>query len=421
MRRSSRLFVFLSTCIVFLTTTSIVAQDWPQWRGGSRDGRSVETGFLQTWPSGGLKLIWRTGNLGEGYAGVSIVANRLYAMGGLSDTNVIMAIDTEDGDILWSTKFGIAGLVGNTRSGNTFPGPRCTPTVDGDMIYGVDHHGELICVTVADGGIQWSKHFVDDFGGTVPRWGFSESPLVDGDQVVVTPGGSKGAMVALDKRTGDLIWQSKEFTDGAHYASIVAVEIAGIHQYVQLTGESVVGISPKDGSVLWKATRRGRVAVIPTPIVDGNYVYVSSGYGVGCNLFKVTANSGMFPAEQVYGNRDMANQHGGVVKVGDYLYGYSDSKGLVCQSFMTGEIVWAEREKIGKGSVSFADGMLYFREERSGDMLLVEAVPAGYSEKGRFKQPDRAKEMAWPHPVIAHGKLYIRDQDNLFCYDVKAR
>ena len=418
MRRTSRLFMLISIGLVFLTTTSIVAQDWPQWQGVNRDGKSVETGFLKTWPSGGLKLIWRTGNLGEGYAGVSIVGNRLYTMGGLSDTNVIVAIDTEDGEILWSTKFGVAGLIGNTRSGNVFPGPRCTPTVDGDMIYGVDHHGELICVTAADGKIQWRRHFVDDFGGTVPRWGFSESPLVDGNQVVVTPGGPRGAMVALNKRTGDVIWQSKEFTDEAHYASIVEVEIDGIHQYVQLTGENVVGISPKDGSVLWKATRKGRVAVIPTPIVDGNYVYVISGYNIGCNLFKVTSNNGMFTAEQVYENRNMANHHGGVVKVGDYLYGYSDSKGLACQSFMTGEIVWAEREKIGKGAVSFADGMLYFREERSGDMVLVEAVPTGYSEKGRFEQPDRAKEMAWPHPVIAHGKLYIRDQENLFCYNV---
>jgi len=421
MRGSSRLFVLISIGTVFLTTTSIVAQDWPQWQGVNRDGKSVETGLLQTWPSGGLKLVWRTANLGEGYAGVSVAGKRLYTMGGLSDTNVIAAINTENGKILWATKFGVAGLVGNTSSGNVFPGPRCTPTVDGDMVYGVDHRGEFICVSAASGKIQWKKHYVDDFGGIVPKWGFSESPLVDGNQVVVTPGGPKGAMIALNKRTGDVIWQSREFTDEAHYASILAVQIDGIRQYVQLTGENVVGISPKDGSLLWKAARMGRVAVIPTPVVDGNYVYATSGYNIGCNLFKVTSNNGRFTAEQVYSDRDMANHHGGVVKVGDYLYGYSDSKGLACQNFMTGEIVWAQKQKIGKGAVSFADGMLYFREEQSGDMVLVEAVPAGYSEKGRFKQPDRAKEMAWPHPVIAHGKLYLRDQDNLFCYDVKAR
>jgi outer membrane protein assembly factor BamB len=276
----------------------------------------------------------------------------------------------------------------------------------------------MICVTSNDGKIKWKKHFVDDFDGTVPKWGYSESPLVDGNQVVVTPGGPKGAIVALNKQTGDVIWQSKEFTDEAHYSSIVAAEFGGVHQYVQLTSESVVGISPKDGSVLWKAARAGRVAVIPTPIVEGNYVYVTSGYDVGCNLFKVTLKDGKFTVEQVYKNRNMVNHHGGVVKVGDYLYGYSDSKGLVCQNFLTGDIVWGERDRVKKGAVSCADGMLYFREERSGDMVLIEADPKSYSEKGRFAQPDRAKEMAWPHPVLAAGRLYLRDQNTLLCYDL---
>jgi outer membrane protein assembly factor BamB len=392
--------------------------DWPQWQGGNRDGKSLERGFLKTWPAEGLKLIWKAGNLGEGYAGVSVVGNRLYAMGGLSDANAIMAIDTKDGKILWSTKFGVAGLVGNASSGNVFPGPRGTPTVDGDRLYGVDHRGQFICVTSNDGKIQWKRHFVDDFGGTVPRWGFAESPLVDGNQVVATPGGPKGAIVALNKQTGDVIWQSREFTDEAQYSSIVAAEIGGVHHYVQLTSESVVGISPKDGSVLWKAARPGRVAVIPTPVVDGDYVYVTSGYDVGCNLFKVALKDGKFTVEQVYSNRNMVNQHGGVVKVGEHLYGYSDSKGLVCQNFLTGDIVWGERERVKKGAVSYADGMLYFREERSGDMVLIEADPKGYSEKGRFKQPDRAKEMAWPHPVFAAGRFYLRDQNALLCYDL---
>ena len=421
MKNAKRFTSFIVIGVAIICTPFMLAQDWPQWQGINRDGKSVETGLLKSWPSGVPKLIWRTGNLGEGFAGASVVGNHLYIMGGKRDVNIIMAINTEDGKILWSTEFGIAGLVGNASSGNTFPGPRCTPTVDGDMIYGVDHYGEFICVNAADGKILWRKHFTKDFGGTMPRWGYAESPLVDGNQVVVTPGGSKGAMVALNKRTGELIWQSKNFTDDAQYSSIVIAEIGGVRQYVQLTMESVVGISSKDGSVLWKAPRQGQTAVIPTPIVDGNYVYVTSGYNVGSHLFQVTSSNGRFTAKQVYAERDMSNQHGGVVKVGDHLYGYSDSEGLACQNFLTGEIVWAEREKVKKGAVTYADGMLYFREERTGDMVLVEAVPTGYSEKGRFKQPDRAAEMAWPHPVIAYGKLYIRDQDNLFCYDVKVR
>ena len=290
--------------------------------------------------------------------------------------------------------------------------------MNGNLIFAVDQFDELICVNT-NGKVQWKKHFQTDFGGTLPRWGFSESPLVDGDRIVVTPGGAKGAMVALNKNTGEVIWQSSEFTDLAHYASIVVAEIEGVRQYIQLTEQSVVGISPRDGTVLWKAARAGRVAVIPTPVVDGSYVYVTSGYNVGSHLFKVTSSAGKFTAEQVYASNNMENHHGGVVKVGDAVYGYSDGKGLVCQNFLTGEILWSEREKIKKGALSWADGMLYFREEKSGAMILAEAVTSGYSEKGRFEQSDRAKEMAWAHPVISNGRLYLRDQDRLLCYALR--
>jgi len=196
-------------------------------------------------------------------------------------------------------------------------------------------------------------------------------------------------------------------------------EISGAREYIQMTAAHVVGISPKDGTVLWKAARGGRTAVIPTPIVEGNCVYVTSGYGAGCNLFQVTASGGKFSAEQVYANKVMVNHHGGAVKVGPHVYGYSDGKGLTCQDFKTGAAVWEEKEKIKKGCLSVADGMIYFREEDSGNVILVEASPAGYKEKGRFKQPDRAEEKAWAHPAIANGKLYLRDQGVLLCYVLK--
>jgi outer membrane protein assembly factor BamB len=313
---------------------------------------------------------------------------------------------------------GKAGKYG--PSGWDFAGPRCTPTVDGERVYGVDAWGELICVNTADGKELWRKNYVKDLGSEKPpEWGYSESPLVDGDQVVVTPGGAKGALAALNKKTGAVIWQSKDFTDEAHYSSIVVAEMGGTRQYVQLTAASVVGIAPKDGAMLWRAARKGNVAVIPTPVVDGNDVYVTSGYGVGCNLFHVTKSGEKFSVEQVYANHAMVNHHGGVVKVGEEVYGYSDSKGLTCQNFKTGEVRWAEKEKIKKGCLSFADGMLYCREEDSGKLLLVEASPSEYREKGQFNQPERAAEKAWEHPTIANGKLYVRDQDLLLCYDIK--
>jgi outer membrane protein assembly factor BamB len=405
------LSVGLALC---LAPARLQAADWPQWRGPNRDGKSADTGLLKQWPADGPTLAWKATGLGKGYAGVSRAGDRLFTMGDKGAEGFLIALTAADGKILWSAKVGMAGAP--DAPGWSYPGPRCTPTVNGDLVFALDAWGELICARASDGQEQWRKSLSRDFGGKPPTWGFSESPLVDGNQVVVTPGGKDGAMAALDRKTGRLLWQSKDFTDDAHYSSIVPAEIDGTRQYVQLTAASVVGISAKDGAVLWKSARHGNVAVIPTPVVAGNEIFVTSGYGAGCNLFRVTSSGGKFSSEQVYANKVMANHHGGVVKVGDCLYGYSDSKGLTCQNFETGEVKWAEKEKIKKGSVSYADGALYCREEDGGTMVLVEATSTGYTEKGRFKQPDRAQEKAWPHPAIADGKLFLRDQDLLLCY-----
>jgi outer membrane protein assembly factor BamB len=416
MNRSRRvLILFIASCC--FAPATVRAEDWPQWRGPNRDGKSADTGLLKNWPAEGPKLAWKATGLGKGYSNMSVAAGRLFTMGDKDDAGYVMALAPADGKILWATKVGAAGSTDPAQWSH--PGPRCTPTVSGDLVFALNAWGEMICVTADDGREQWRKDFRKDFGGEPPTWGYSESPLVDGDQVVVTPGGKQGAMVALDKKTGRLLWQSRDFTDDAHYSSIVLAEIGGARQYAQLTAASVVGISAKDGSTLWQAPRKGNVAVIPTPIVDGNLIYVTSGYNAGSQLFKVTPNAGEFSVEQVYAQRAMANHHGGVVKVGDCLYGYSDSRGLACQNFQTGEITWAEKEKIKKCCLSYADGSLYCREEDTGAMVLVEASPTGYKEKARFLQPDRAKEKAWPHPTIANGNLYLRDQDVLLCYNVK--
>jgi outer membrane protein assembly factor BamB len=403
--------------LAFLITCSASAGDWPQWRGPNRDGRSSDTGLLKEWPADGPKLAWKAAGLGKGYSSMAAVGDRLYTMGDKGDTGFIVGLSAADGKVLWSARVGKAGAP--SMPGYDFPGPRCTPTVSGDLLFAADGWGELVCVSATDGKEQWRKNYGTDFGGKPATWGFAESPLVDGDQVVVTPGGRKGAMVALDKKTGRLLWQSKDFTDDAHYASIVAAEIEGVRQYVQLTAASVVGIAPQDGALLWRAPRPARVAVIPTPVVAGNLVYVTSGYEAGCHLFKIASSGGKLSAELVYANKNMVNHHGGVVKVDDDVYGYSESKGFVCQNFQSGDIAWAERDKIKKGCVSYADGRLYCRDENTGTVILLAAVSTGYTECGRLKQPDRAPEKAWPHPTIANGKLYLRDQDNLFCYDLK--
>lgn len=395
------------------------ADDWPQWRGPKRDGCSAETGLLKAWPAEGPALAWKSTGLGAGYGTVTIVGSRGYVQGDKDGQSSLLALNLADGKVVWSAPLGKAGAVG----WGGFAGPRCTPSVDGDLVFAVGQFGEIGCFEAATGKPVWKKDYAADFGGKSPEWGFAASPLVDGDNVVFCPGGENGNVVALKKKTGDLVWRSKDFSDKHHYASLIPVELGGVRQYLQLTEQSLAGIAARDGALLWKTARRGATAVIPDPIYCDGQVYVTSGYGIGCNLFKLTSADGKFAAEQVWANKVMVNQHGGVVRVGPQIYGYSDSKGWTCQDLKTGEALWQEKAKLGKGSIVYADGRLVLREENKGKgvVALIEASSAGYEEKGRFTPPDQSGKDNWPHPVIANGKLYLRDQDVLLCYDVKPR
>jgi outer membrane protein assembly factor BamB len=407
---------WLLATLVSCSVAALAADDWPQWRGPNRDGHSPSTGLLKEWPGGGPKLAWKATGLGSSYATVTVVGDRIYTMGDFTDGSYALALNRADGGPAWKTKIGKAGAPG----WGGFAGPRCVPTVDGELLYVVAQYGEAACLNAADGSAVWTKNYAKDFGGELPSWGYAGHPLIDGDRVILVPGGRKGGLVALDKKTGDLIWQCKELTDSVHFSSPIVAEIGGVRQYVQLTDAHVAGIAAADGRLLWSARRSGRTAVVPTPIYHDGCVYVTSGYGAGCNLFQIAAEDGKFSATQVYANKTMTNHHGGVVLVGDYLYGHSDAGGWTCQEFKSGKVVWQERSKLGKGSVSFADGMIYLRSEGGkGTLALVEASPKGYQEKGRFDPPDRSEKNSWPHPVIVDGKLYVRDQDVLLCYDVR--
>ena len=336
---------FLATAFVGLTNLALAAAgDWPQWRGPNHDGISTETGLLKDWPASGPTLVWESKGLGKGYSSVSIFGTRIYTAGDKGAESFVEALNCADGKPVWSARLGKAGSVG----WGEFEGPRASPTTDGELVFAASQWGDLVCLQADTGKEIWRKEFTKDFGGTRPEWGFAESPLIDGDQVVVTPGGSRGALVALNKRTGAVLWQSKEFTDAAHYSSLILVELGGLRQYVQLTAANVAGISAADGKLLWKAPRKGNTAVIPTPIYDDGFVYVTSGYGVGCNLFKTTAGSGKFSAEQVYANKVMANHHGGVTKIGDYVYGYSDGKGWTCQVLKPAKLNGRTRRNLAK-------------------------------------------------------------------------
>ncbi len=409
-----------STLLLFAlaAASSQAANDWPQFRGPDRNDISPDTGLLQDWSAGGPPLVWEATGLGPGYSGVSVAGNRIFTAGDKGDVSMVIALNAADGKQVWASRLGKSSAPGEPR----FEGPRSTPTVADDLLIALGQWGDLVCYEAQTGKELWRKDLTKDFGGTCPSWGYAESPLVDGDQVMVTPGGSQGAVVALNKRTGALIWQSKEFTDPAHYSSLIVEDLGGVRQYIQLTPESVAGLAAKDGKLLWRARRRGNVAVISSPVYDDGLVYVSSGYGAGCNLFKVTAAGGKFSSEQVYANKIMSNHHGGVLRVGGYVYGYSEGKGWTCQDLKTGEAKWEERDKLGKGSLVCADGRLYLRQEdRKGTVALIEPSPDGYKEHGRFDQPDRSSKNSWPHPVVIGGRLYLRDQDVLLCYNVKAK
>jgi outer membrane protein assembly factor BamB len=417
MRTIARYFCACAAQLLLLISlgSALSAADWPQFRGPSRNDLCTETGLLKDWPAGGPPLLWKAHGLGKGFSTVSVVGDRIYTAGDNDGGSMVEVLNAADGKPIWTTKLGRGGDVSG------YEGPRGTPTVDGDLLFALGQLGDMVCLETATGKELWRKDFKKDFGGTQPNWGYAESPLVDGDKVVVTPGGSEGSIVALNKQTGALLWRSKEFTDSPHYSSLIVAEIGGVRQYLQLTPTSVAGIAAADGKMLWRAPRRGQTAVIPSPIYRDGFVYATSGYGVGCNLFKLENSGGKFTATEVFQNKVMVNQHGGVILVGDCFYGYSDGKGWTCQDFKTGEAVWQEKGQMGKGAIAYADGHFYLREEGKGSLALIEASSAGYKEHGRFEQPERSSQNAWPHPVIAGGKLYVRDQDLLLCYDVKAK
>jgi outer membrane protein assembly factor BamB len=386
--------------------------DWPQFRGPNRDGLSKETGLLATWPKDGPAKLWAAKNLGLGFGTPSVADGKIFGLGTRDGKDGVWALNEADGKELWFTPFD------EPRKTNQNNGPSSTPTVVGGKAYALSSKGKLVCLDAKTGKTDWQVDFVKDFGGSVPGWGYTESPLVDGDHVICTPGG-KNTLVALDAATGKVVWKAAvPKADGAHYSSAIAVESGGQKQYVQFVKGGVVSVGASDGAFLWRydAPANG-TANCSTPIFQDGLVFAASAYGKGGGLAKIDKTDGKFAATEVYFEKKMENHHGGMVLVDGYLYGEGAGK-LTCINFKTGEIAWSEG-KAGKGSVSYADGHLYFRNEGGkGAVVLVEANPKKYVETGRFEQPDRSKTSAWAYPVVANGRLYIRDQDVLLCYDI---
>ncbi len=399
----------LAICFfAFLISTASGGEDWPQWRGPNRDGLSRETGLLSSWPAGGPPPVWRATGLGAGYSTVTVDGGRIFTLGTARDMEYLIALDARSGKELWRTR------IGRRYENSRGDGPRGAPTVEGARVYALGGNGDLACVEAATGKVVWQVNLLSRFSAGNIGWGISESPLVLEDRVLVNAGGRGGSLVALSKKDGSTLWASE--SDEAGYSSAVAADIRGVRQAVFFTGERILGVRVDDGSVLWSYRRvSNRTANVATPIVRGNFVFVSSDYGTGCALLEIQGDAtGMTPRE-VYFHQDMKNHHASSVLVDDTLFGFSSSI-LTALDFATGEVLWRDRS-VGKGSLVVADGRLYLFSE-NGVAGLAEATRAGYRESGRFELRTSGSP-TWSHPVVANAKLYLRDQDTLYCYDVK--
>jgi outer membrane protein assembly factor BamB len=419
---------FIAGIVLALVVASgsiVVGADWPTFRGTDRTAVSKETNLLKEWPAGGPPLLWKAEGSGRGYTSLAIVNGRIFLMGdGIADVEdadeYLLCLDARNGKRLWAAKSGPAWKEMNPQ----WHSSRSTPTVDGNRVYALTPKGSLFCCDVETGREIWRKDLTAELGGKkADPWGYSESVLIDGNHLICTPGGEKTTMAALDKATGNVVWTTvREGDRGAGHASIVISEIGGTKVYVQTTGGGALGVRASDGKLLWSYPIEKTTAVAPTPIILNDMVFFSAGYKRGGALLQqVPGDGGNVTMKEIYGLKsDLSNKHGGIVRVGDYLFGDSDDQGVpFCAEFSTGKVLWKGRGS-GKNSIAMAaaDGRLYLCYA-DGTVALAKAEPGAYTEVGSFTAPGSGERPSWSHPVILDGKLYLRENNTVVCYDIR--
>lgn len=425
----------LGLTLAIIVSSYGIAEDWPQTQGPSRNSKSGESGLLKTWPEGGPELAWTFRDAGIGYSGPAIVGDRIYMMGGREGRAELFALDASSGKMLWSKA--VNEKVFDFEGNSWGAGPRVTPTVAEDTIYALAGDG-ILAAFDSDGERKWKVDLVGELGGSISivdagepeiyGWGYCCAPLVDDGKVICVPGGEKGMIAALEADSGKVLWRSQDLTEEATYSSPIKATVDGVEQYIVMTQGGMAAVSVTDGKLLWNYERDSPYpdVVIPTPVYHDGYVYASVG-SAGCDLIQLTKkDDGSFDAEQVYFSRNMKNDLGGFVLHEGFIYGSSARRGWVAQDFLSGDLEWFSkrvRGSCGEGSIAFADGYLYLYAERDGEVALIEATPEAYEEKGRFSLPEESQMRApsgknWTHPVIANGKLYLRDQELLFCFTI---
>ena len=401
-------------CIFSLFRVAALAEEpnWNQFRGPNYDNHAFSIGITNSWDKEGPKFLWKIDHLGAGFSNLCFYDDRMFTMGDFGDKCFVLALDRKTGKEIWRIPIGKAG------GGGGHLGPCGTPACDGEWVYVMGQFGDFAALNAKEGKIRWQKNIEKDFGGTkMNQWSYAMSPILDGDKIVVPIGGDGGTLAAFGK-SGKLLWRSTQIKDPAAYTSVVPVEIEGVRQYLLLTGNSIAGISPTNGNVLWGANFPGKTAVCSNPALCGDVVMASCSYGVGAVFYRITKTGNNFEVFDFSGDEKLQSHHGGIVVVDDHFYTMTNNRAVTCIEAKTGNVVW-ENRGVGKGSLTYVDGKLILRGETGdGTIAMIEATPTGYKELGRFDQPDRSNKNSWTYPVIVDKKMYIRDQNVLLCYDL---
>lgn len=406
-----------SSSSVAPTGTSAVgaapATQWLRFHGPRGDNISDDTGLLETWPEDGPPLLWKVEGIGNGFASVTVSNGRIYTAGNVEDRLLITALDM-DGKIRWQRQNGPAWT-------KNYPGARGTPTLDGDRVYHLGASGDLVCLKAEDGAVVWSTNILEKFGSEPPEWGLAESVLIDGDRVICTPGGPKTCIVALDKMTGETVWQSESADgDGPSYGTPQLAEWEGLRIILNMTAKALVGVDAVSGKLLFRYPHETAYDVNACmPLFHDGKVFVSTGYGSGSELIGLKKEGDRVTAERLWENKDLDNHHGGVILYEGFLYGSNFRGKWICLDWNTGETKYSENG-VGKGSATLADGMLYTYSERK-KVGLVPAVPTAHEPVGSFTIQSGEREQSWAHPVVLDGRLYLRHGNLLFAYDIRAK
>jgi len=418
--RKLKIQAFIAICLVFLLFTDLPAQktfDWPCFHGTDRTNKSAETGLLNEWPVNGPELMWTASGLGEGYSSISVCDGRFYTSGKVDNQTYVFCFDLA-GKPLWKKPNGKSWAT-TLSWASSYNGSRSTPTCDEGVVYHLSESGRLAAFDAITGKELWSEELSKEFEAEIPEYGYSESVLIDGNNLYVKPAGEKAYQACLDKKTGKTVWVNNKIPGTIGYNSAVLMDYNNYHQIIGASSNCFYGVDTKTGSLLWSVDFvNQRELNLTDAVCYKEYVFLTSGYGKGSMLVKLTSSGKEIFPETVWKSALMDNHHGGVVLQDGYLYGSgSNSKGWFCLDFLTGRQVW---KSDGKGSLTFADGKLYLLDER-GTMKLVRCTPDKFDKSGEFRVPKGGDSMYWAHPVVCGGRLYLRHGDNVFCYKISTR